>query len=158
MVSVPAWTISRVSRCSSAVVPKVAISSPSAMSADRNNGSGRHTLPRAKILRGKSHFDRLFREGNRLTASSVDLRFTTIPDAPAGCLVAFVAGRKVGNAVIRNRCKRRMREAYRQHPFPAGASHGLHLVLVAKKPDAPYCQVENDIRSLIDRLHTQLAL
>jgi ribonuclease P protein component len=126
------------------------------MNADRNNGSGRHTLPRAKILRGKSHFDRLFREGNRLTASSVDLRYTALPDATAGCLVAFVAGRKVGNAVVRNRCKRRMREAYRQYPLQADATRGLHLILIAKKPDVPYAQVETDIRSLIDRLQVQL--
>ena len=127
------------------------------MNADRNNGSGRHTLPRAKILRGKSHFDRLFREGNRLTASSVDLRFTALPDATAGCLVAFVAGRKLGNAVVRNRCKRRMREAYRQFPVSPDSSQGLHLILIAKKSDVPYSQVDSDIRSLIDRLQAQLA-
>ncbi len=127
------------------------------MNADRNNGSGRHTLPRAKILRGKSNFDRLFREGNRLTASSVDLRFTALPDATAGCLVAFVAGRKLGNAVVRNRCKRRMREAYRQFPVSPDSSQGLHLILIAKKSDVPYSQVDSDIRSLIDRLQAQLA-
>lgn len=127
------------------------------MNADRNNGSGRHTLPRAKILRGKSNFDRLFREGNRLTASSVDLRFTALPDATAGCLVAFVAGRKLGNAVVRNRCKRRMREAYRQFPVSPDSSRGLHLILIAKKSDVPYSQVDSDIRSLIDRLQAQLA-
>lgn len=127
------------------------------MNADRNNGSGRHTLPRAKILRGKSHFDRLFREGNRLTASSVDLRYTALPDATAGCLVAFVAGRKLGNAVVRNRCKRRMREAYRQYPVAPDISRGVHLILIAKKPDVSYSQVDSDIRSLIDRLQTQLA-
>lgn len=127
------------------------------MNADRNNGSGRHTLPRAKILRGKSHFDRLFREGNRLTASSVDLRYTALPDATAGCLVAFVAGRKLGNAVVRNRCKRRMREAYRQYPVASDISRGVHLILIAKKPDVSFAQVDSDIRSLIDRLQTQLA-
>ena len=126
------------------------------MNADRNNGSGRHTLPRAKILRGKSHFDRLFREGNRLTASSVDLRFTAQPDASAGCLVAFVAGKKLGNAVVRNRCKRRMREAYRQHPLQPDGTRGMHLILIAKKSDVTYSQVERDVHSLIDRLQAQL--
>ncbi len=126
------------------------------MNADRNNGSGRYTLPRAKILRGKSHFDRLFREGNRLTASSVDLRYTALPDATAGCLVAFVAGKKLGNAVVRNRCKRRMREAYRHYPVQTDGSRGLHFILIAKKADVAHSQVESDIRSLIDRLQAQL--
>lgn len=125
------------------------------MNADRNNGSGRYTLPRAKILRGKTHFDRLFREGNRLTASTVDLRYTANPDASAGCLVAFVAGRKLGNAVVRNRCKRRMREAYRHYPIPPDTLPGLHVILIAKKADAAFGTVESDIRSLIDRLQTQ---
>jgi hypothetical protein len=49
-----------------------------------------------------------------------------------------------------------MREAYRQYPLQADATRGLHLILIAKKPDVPYAQVETDIRSLIDRLQVQL--
>lgn len=41
--------------------------------------------------------------------------------------VGFVAGKKVGNAVQRNRAKRRMREAARRVDLPSGSE----IVLVA---------------------------
>ncbi len=126
------------------------------MNADRNNRSDRFFLPRANILRGKSHFDRLFREGNRLSASNVDLRYLVFPDPTTGCLVAFVAGRKLGNAVIRNRCKRRMREAYRLQPPSFNGLYGFHGIFISKKPDVPFSLIQQDIRDLVERLEKVL--
>jgi ribonuclease P protein component len=53
-----------------------------------------------------------------------------------GAEVGFVAGRKVGSAVRRNRAKRRMREAARHVPFRAGRAY----VVVASPSvaDAPF--------------------
>lgn len=64
----------------------------------------------------------------------------------------FVAGRRVGGAVIRNRAKRLLRECYRRHrglvPFS-----GVHLVFVARAGcgDAAYADVEREMLTLIDR-------
>lgn len=118
------------------------------MNAGRNN--------RSSTLRGKSHFDRLFREGNRLSVSNVDLRYLVFPDPATGCLVAFVAGRKLGNAVIRNRCKRRMREAYRLNRPSFSGTFGFHGIFISKKPDVPYILVQQDIRDLLNRLQQVL--
>jgi len=50
--------------------------------------------------------------------------------------VAFVAGRSVGNAVRRNRVKRRLREAIRRVSVPAGFDYVV--VATATAVDAPF--------------------
>ena len=68
-------------------------------------------LPRkVSTLSGRSDFDRLYSEGRRRHFGGL-----TVISAPAlrdPGRVAFVASRKVGGAVARNRAKRRMRAAY----------------------------------------------
>lgn len=131
------------------------------MSADRNKRSERLTLPRSAILRGKTHFDRLFKEGNRLSAPSMDLRYMVFPDPAAGCLVAFVAGRKLGGAVVRNRCKRHLREAFRlnqglvREAFDSGR-FGVHGVFIARRADLTAAQTQADCRLLLTRLLAHL--
>jgi ribonuclease P protein component len=57
--------------------------------------------------------------------------FVLQTEAPA-VRAGFVAGRKVGNAVHRNRAKRRLREAFRM--LKARIVSGTHVVFVAKPP------------------------
>jgi ribonuclease P protein component len=119
------------------------------------------TLPRNAILRGKTQFDRIFKEGNRLTAPSMDLRYMVFPDPVDGCLVAFVAGRKLGGAVVRNRCKRHLREAYRLNQglvraaFDSGR-FGFHGVFIARGADLTAAQTQADCRLLLTRLLDRL--
>ena len=60
-------------------------------------------------LRGRSAFARLYREGDRRAVGAVVV--LAAPGASGVSQVGFVAGRRVGNAVRRNRAKRRLREA-----------------------------------------------
>lgn len=63
--------------------------------------------------------------------------------------VAVVAGRRVGNAVARNRAKRRLREVVRRASLPAGAD----LVLSAKAgaDTVPFPDLVDDVRRSVRR-------
>lgn len=63
----------------------------------------------------------------------------------------FAVGKKVGKAVVRNKVKRRLREAYTR--VLNGVKPGFSLVFVAKGPasQAPYCDLEKALNLLLKR-------
>jgi len=91
------------------------------------NGAMRHPNPRSSRLTSARDFRRLFRSGRRL--QSGPLRLVWLTEGVEGVRYATVTGRKVGNAVVRNRVRRRLRELFRlnRHLFNVPA----HLALVA---------------------------
>ena len=69
--------------------------------------------------------------------------------------LGFTATRKVGNAVIRNRAKRRLREAARA-TVPLFAVAGSDYVFVARMgtADRPWDRLLDDVKSALTRLAT----
>ncbi len=61
--------------------------------------------------------------------------------------VGFVAGKKVGNAVARNRAKRRLREAVRRVPLAPGTTY---IVIADKRVvDAPFPSIVTWLESAV---------
>jgi len=92
------------------------------------------TLARTEILRRRRDVARVRRSGARTGTRFLSLRYAPRPEENPGDSphpgtvpvpprrVAFLLPRGVGNAVERNRLKRRLREIYRRNKdwFPAG--------------------------------------
>lgn len=128
------------------------------MNADRSKRSaGTFRLPRRSVLRGKDAFSGLFKNGTRIAGTYTDLRYV-VTDGPNGDVrVAFIAGRRLGNAVRRNRGKRLLREAYRlqQHfldPVTQTSAIVLHMGFILKNPRATYPQLHEETGRLLQKL------
>ena len=68
--------------------------------------------------------------------------------------VGFTATKKIGNAVVRNRVKRRLRELARMQ-LSAAARPGHDYVLIGRQPtfDRAFPDLQNDLASALKRLH-----
>lgn len=80
-----------------------------------------------------------------------------VPNAEPRSRLGITVSRRVGGAVMRNRVKRLIREAYRRHKpaFPSG----LEFVVIAK-PEAArtrYAEVEQELCELGRRIKSQTA-
>ena len=83
-----------------------------------------------RTIKASSEIDALFRQGRRFSRQHVMLLVRPTPPGrgPTG-RVAFIAGKKLGNAVVRNRCKRVMREAVRR---TGGPWRGQDVAIIAR--------------------------
>ena len=85
-------------------------------------------LPRVERLRSRGGFDRLFRRGARVEGAAFVLLWGREPGPRA---VGFAVGRRLGGSVVRNRARRRLREAYRRQRGLVPAE-GIHLCFIAR--------------------------
>ncbi len=87
-------------------------------------------IQRARV-RKRAEFDRIQKGGARVTTRSFVLIVAGREDAGPARL-GITASRKIGGAVIRNRAKRLVREAFRAvgELFPPG----IDLVVIVRKP------------------------
>ena len=105
------------------------------------------SLKRREIIRKKRDFDRLFSQGKRSRNQNLTLLWCPAVERKVG----FIVGRRVGNAVERNRVKRLLRESYRKSKDCM--ADGVELVIVARpglnRLDCP--SVKRELVSLMRR-------
>jgi len=131
------------------------------MSEDLSKRSTGNRLPRRSILRGKDSFELIFQHGSRIAGRYADLRYRMHEGQAPGFRAAFIAGRRMGNAVKRNRGKRLLREAFRlqQHlldPVAIPAACTLHLAFMLKRHDVGFREISDEVAGLLKRLNAQL--
>ena len=74
----------------------------------------------------------------------------------AASRLGLSVSRKIGNAVVRNRWKRLIREAFRH--LPPDFAQGLDLVVLPRRGRHPrFARIERSLQALILRLQKRLA-
>ena len=105
---------------------------------------------RENVLRRKEDFDRIYRKGKSVGDRYVvifcmrnDLGFNRI---------AYLASKKVGNSVVRNRARRLMKESYRQ--IFERLAVGYDIIFIARKTivNLKCADVKKSIEAALRRL------
>jgi len=87
-------------------------------------------LGRAMRIKQSRDFDRLRREGQRLTNGCLVANWQRLP-AEAHSRLGVITSGKIGNAVVRSRARRLLREVFRVHQHEL--AQPVDLVLVARQ-------------------------
>lgn len=87
-------------------------------------------LRKSDKLRKNKHFQAVYKSGKSFANRMLVLY--VLPNQSDSRKIGFAAGKRLGNAVIRNRVKRLLRETYRlnQSKLPAGCDY----ILVGRQP------------------------
>jgi len=72
-------------------------------------------------------------------------------DGPAGARLGLTVPRALGGAVIRNRIKRRMREAFRLHRAEIGGAWDIVINPRRAALTAPFAEIERALQNVIER-------
>jgi len=116
-----------------------------------NDERRRQTLRREHRLRRRGDFLRCYKQGRRRHAALANLHFHARPGAEIR--LGITASRKVGNAVVRHRLKRRVREIFRS--WSGRWERGGIDVVVHLKPAAAESEF-GGLREELERLFENL--
>lgn len=116
-------------------------------------------LPRSARLRRRAEFQKVYERGFRAGGRHMVV-FALSRDEPefAGPRLGVTASRRVGHAVERARCKRRLRELFRLHIRVCGGLD-VDIVINARRGlgAAPWSELEREYRRAVKRLRDQLS-
>jgi ribonuclease P protein component len=104
-------------------------------------------LLRETRLRKRALFRKVYEEGRFVANHMLAVHF--IPQLGHSRRIGFSAGKRLGNAVVRNRCKRRLRECYRLHQFEVPL--GMDMIVVARR-DLVNAKWEKIVSAFLDAI------
>jgi ribonuclease P protein component len=113
-----------------------------------------HRFGRAARLRSRAEFTVVQTGGRR--APGRYLTMLSRPNTLGRDRLGIIASKRVGNAVHRNRAKRRVRELFRQDEQDTARQASFDFVVIAKSDlvRAPFPAVAADFRAALKKLRT----
>ena len=123
------------------------------------NNNQRIPVTEISVLGNRSDFLRLAATGRKWVSKSMIIQMAKRPQQDgqdiSGIRVGYTASKKVGNAVKRNRAKRRLREVVRR-ALPDRGRGGYDYVLIARPStvELPFDHLIRDFNWCLKRLNT----
>jgi ribonuclease P protein component len=104
-----------------------------------------------QTLRNSQQFRRVYEQGYRVHTPFFSAFF--LRNADGERRYGITATRKIGGAVVRNRCKRRLREIMRKHELCHSYTDGFDLVLNVKPglAEADFKQLQESFARMMSR-------
>ena len=117
------------------------------MEKDSHHASKVRPLKRCLSLKRKKQFRQVYRKGKSVACRELVLIYAK--NRSDMVHVGFSVGKKLGNSVVRNRVKRRLREAFR--PNLPLLLPGFDLIVIARDAarDAPFSSLADSLRYLL---------
>jgi ribonuclease P protein component len=109
-------------------------------------------LDRSHRLTSSAGFTAAVRQGRRAGTRTLVLHLGAGPEGDLGPRVGFVVSKAVGNAVTRNRVKRRLRHLVRERLGSLPRSGVLVVRALPAAADASYADLGADLDTVIRRL------
>lgn len=112
--------------------------------------TGSFCFPKSRRLTKAPEYERVKRDGFTRRGKLLMLNVVAVENS-GPCRAGFIASRRIGGAVARNRVRRRLREIVRQHQHEL--REGFWIVLVARRDagDANYRALEHELLRLAKR-------
>ena len=165
MASAPGWQPSAVVALSPTAAPRAASACPPDCVPDR--------IGVTQPVHERHHLSRLKRRADFLRVAGVRRKWVTpglllqvapvpenakVPDVADSLRLGFTVSRKVGNAVTRNRARRRLKAAA-DHVMPTCATPGFDYVLIGRRDTVarPFSLLLQDLQTALKRLNVMQA-
>ncbi|WP_114853878.1 ribonuclease P protein component [Brachybacterium sp. YJGR34] len=108
-------------------------------------------------LRTGDEFRAVTRGGVRSARSHVVVHLALLPQGDGVPRVGFVVSKKVGNAVVRNRVTRRLREIVRRRLETLPAGSGIVLRALPGIDDQPFAELQEELDAALTSAERKLA-
>jgi ribonuclease P protein component len=101
------------------------------------------SLPKSHRLQKTWEFEKVRREGQRLVKGCLILNWRIV-EGQKFCRLGIISSRKIGNAVVRSRARRLIREVFRLHRGELSPASDLIFIARPSIQEKGYSQVEKD--------------
>lgn len=112
-------------------------------------------MPRLTTIKNRRDFLAAASSGRKIITQTFVLQIckrTGDHPAPSGGRIGFTVTKKMGNAVARNRIKRRLRAAAARANLPTQPDHDYVIISRIKALDCPFETLLNDMRFAFQKL------
>jgi len=110
----------------------------------------RFGLPREERVRKRKDFDRVFKDGRRISEGPIYARY--VPNGLAFARVGVAVPTKFGKAVKRNRARRLLKEAFRLHKHAMPAGMDIVFLPGHAWDNPPLCDLEKCMVRIAEKL------